>query len=90
MPDPQDKPGDRIIKTFAENSAHLRNIMDKYLGIMAGAEKHIQREKAQDNPSQWKIESMVHIRDRAEENLARMKMGPDRLPDWLMKARGGK
>ena len=74
---------DRIKQALAENTAQMKVLADRYVQIFARAEREIEAEEEKENPSQWKIEGLKHIRDRAEENIARFKAGPDRLPHWM-------
>lgn len=73
----------RIRRALADNTAELRVLADRYLAIMAQAQEEIDREKSQSVPSQYKIEALSNLRERAEEKLAQFKAGPDRLPSWL-------
>jgi hypothetical protein len=75
--------GSRIKEALADNTAQLKVLADRYVSLMAYAEKEIEKEQAKPQPSQWKIESLTHIRERAHERLARFKAGPERLPDYL-------
>lgn len=74
---------DKLRHVLAENTAALRVLADRYVSLMAECQEQIDKEREQPSPSQYKIEALTHIRDRAEENLAKFKAGPDRLPDWM-------
>lgn len=76
---------ERVRQALAESTATLRTVADRYVQIMARAQREIDHEKSLPNPSQFRIESLSNIRDRAEENIARFKAGPARLPEWLTK-----
>jgi hypothetical protein len=78
---------DRLKKALAENTAHLRVLADRYTVVLAQAELEIKKEEAKETPSQWKIEALINIRQRVEENLARFKAGPDWLPGWMSQPR---
>ena len=73
----------RIRRSLADNTAELRVLADRYTAIMAEAQDEIDKEEALPTPSQFKIEALTNLRDRAEEKLAKFKAGPDRLPSWL-------
>lgn len=74
---------EKIKQALAENTAHMRMIGDQYTKIIAGADREISIEKAKRYPSPWKIKSLEHLREKAENNIARFKAGPARTPDWL-------
>jgi len=76
---------ERIRQALAESTATLRVVADRYVQIMARAQREIDHERSLPTPSQFKIESLTNIRDRAEENLAQFKAGPARLPEWMTK-----
>ena len=77
------EPGSRLKQTLAENTAQLRVLADRYANAIARATRGIEEEKEKDVPSQWKIQAWEHLRDKAENSLAKFKAGPDRLPESL-------
>jgi len=79
------KSGGKIREAAAENTAQLKVIADRYTYAVIRATRGIKEEKDKDVPSQWKIQAWEHLRERAEDNLARFKAGPKRLPDWVWK-----
>lgn len=81
---------ENIKQALAENTAQMKVLADRYVQIWARAAREIKFERAKVNPSQWKIEALAAIQDRAEENIARFKAGPDYMEDWLHKFNRGK
>lgn len=76
----------RIKIALAENTAHMKVLADRYVQIMARAEREIEAEKQKPSPSAWKIQALEYLRDRAEDNIARFKGGPDHMEEWLANA----
>ncbi len=72
----------KIKQALAENTANLRVLADRYVQIMVRCDREIEAEKESEHPSPWKIRALEHHRNRAEENIARFKAGPDQLPHW--------
>lgn len=74
---------EKLKKALAENTAHMKVLADQYVRILARAQREIEAEEASENPSVWRVRALEEVRNRAEENLARFKSGPERLPEWL-------
>jgi len=75
----------RVKYALAENMAHMKVLADRYVQILARAEREIEAEKQQPVPSAWKVTALEQLRDRAEENIARFK-GGGRMEEWLANA----
>ena len=76
---------DKLKYALAENTAQLKVLADRYVSVLAGAQKQIEEEEAKDFPSQWKIEALENIVERAENNVAKFKAGSGVLPEWMQK-----
>ena len=73
------EPGSRVKQALAENTAQLRVLADKYAYAITRATRGIAEEKKKEVPSQWKIQAWEHLREKAENSLAKFKAGPERL-----------
>ena len=71
---------ERIKEAIAENTAQMKVLADRYVAIWARAQREIEAEREKPVPSQWKIQALKSIQERAEEKVARFK-GADRLAD---------